>query len=171
MTLPKSLTTVTAVSKLLALSMFISLPLLGFSFGRIYERRTSASLATVAPLQTQVAIVGDKDSEEAKIERCGDFPTSMNVAQDRFISASVPTWSSDCRFIVWSEWYSLNSEVNKSGIFVYNDQKKRKEKIVSAKNAGEIPEFVDWKDAHIFRYKIGENFFTYDLRDGEILPE
>ena len=66
MNLPKSLTTVTTLSKILALILFISLPILGFWFGMEYQKKTEPVTSPVdissEPASTPIPTVDETET-------------------------------------------------------------------------------------------------------------
>lgn len=106
MPLPKSLTTVTRISKLLALAMFITLPFAGFLIGINYQKGVTETAEDIAKLSCpnsigigeSIILNGEKISkgETFKIKstnRCAEDieATLVEVSRDGFILSKVET--------------------------------------------------------------------------------
>lgn len=92
MPLPKSLTTVTRISKLLALVMFISLPFAGFLIGINYQKGVTETAEEVAKLSCpNPNFVGDKITLNGKPISKGEtfkIPTNNSCAEDAEVTLS-----------------------------------------------------------------------------------
>ncbi len=178
----KYITTISPLSKYLALSMLVIIPIIGFMIGRNYEREMTKLPTSSKPQNTESnqIVATDENSDIQKIARCGDYPQSLDTSGDKFRIVNGPSWSSDCRYIVWSIWMSgpggltqeqPSARKQTEGVFVFSERTGKVQKIYPRGSNNETPEFLGWKDNNVFLFKTMNGKFSYDLRDGVLKKE
>lgn len=172
------MTTITPMSKLLALCMLVIFPVLAFFLGTYYER-SRGGMDVVQ--ETNIPSSISEDAESVKSMRCGDFPDNAAVPyESKYFAVHGPSWSEDCRNLVWSLWEtgevlpgglapdSAAVRMQREGIFVFTEKTGKVSKVYSPKMENEQPNFLGWKDSHVFLFQTSAGIFSYDLRDGEL---
>ena len=189
MKLPRSLTTVTLLSKLIALILFVSLPFIGFYLG--YKYRSSIIFTeTPNPVNSSATDFSQEQISQIKrledvIARCGDAP----IIEPYRISISSQTqlgagWAPNCRNIAWSStrsnlavgWYSDEDYQETTitpppfkpekfeGIFVYNICSQKIDRIYTPDTEDGFY-FDKWLDNVSFLYHTPNQAYVYNLLD------
>jgi|SRR3989344_7337899 len=183
MNLPKSLTTVTPLSKYLAMFLFIALPFVGLYLGMQFKKTPQTQYVT----QEKIVKVKAEEDRRDLIKRCGAIPSEdLKIDDDKFRILNGPDWAPDCRHIAWSLWQSgtsvplddpaAESLFNKGpypheGIYLYSDATKQIRKIYSPKQRGDTVVFKKWNDRNTIIFEIFPEIFSYDITTGEVHPE
>jgi len=174
MQLRRFFTTVTPLSKTLAISLFVSLPFLGFYLGYQYKK-------SITIPETQQVVEENKVATETPIfnqdllKICGDLPDNLKIVKDHYTQVKGPKWSPDCRHIAWSIWQSGPMGVEYKGpyayegLFLYNDKTGTSKRIYIPKN-GETIEFQEWVDSNLITFiKDGQRqLYTLNIVDNTI---
>mgnify|MGYP001608901732 CR=1 FL=1 len=183
MNLPKSLTTVTPLSKYLAMFLFVALPFVGFYLGMGMKKEPQVQYVT----QEKIVKVKAEENRRDLIKRCGDIPSEdLKINKGHFTVLDGPDWAPDCRHIAWSLWQSgtsipIDDPATESlsykgpypheGIYLYSDATKQVRKIYSPKKGEFTVAFKKWKDRNTIIFAKGQELFSYDITTGEIQPE
>lgn len=170
MKLPESWTTVTLLSKTLAVILFVLLPFIGFYFGYQYKQKTIIPEVREVVKEEKITTVTTTANRDL-IEICGDLP-ELNISSDgKFTRVTGPTWSPDCRHIAWATWQSTfsNPSIN-VGLFVYDYATKKTQKIYTPKQDEETVEFQRWETSNFIVFiKDGQrHLYTIDITSKEI---
>ena len=184
MSLPKSFTTVTPLSKLSAAILFIVLPFICFLLGTKFQVKQPQNFQYIVKEKiVRVPVVDDKAS---LIQRCGDIPINAYPKQGHYDVVSDMVWAPDCRHIAWSLWESgtgylgndskvLEEIANnprtlsgREGVFIYNDSNGLTKKIFNPSGINEIPELINWKNKDTLIFKAGEKILSYDFLTDQI---
>jgi len=180
MQLPKSFTTVTPLSKALALILFVSLPFVGFLLGYRYNKSISIIPSDVKVVETQRPSQEDLDKLESVENnlRCGQSPSlggyylTPNQGMD-----SYAVWSPDCRHIAWStlseaffQFFPSPSNLSYEprgweGIFLYNSCNEEIDKVYTPET-DTLYSFEKWLDSNSFIYNLDNQKYVYFVDDG-----
>lgn len=170
MKIPRSFTTVTKLSKTLALFLFILLPLLGFYLGLQTRELPEVRYVT----QEKIVKVPAEENDHDLIKRCGKIPSEdLKILKGHYDVVTGPSWAPDCRHIAWSIWQSgtsfptdditsLPTLPKNEGLYMYTDASKKVEKIAVSQSNGIIV-FKKWISKNKFLYTYNETDYTYEL--------
>jgi hypothetical protein len=173
MTPPKWSTTVTPLSKTIALIIFTSFPFLGFFLGILYQKLQPATIQYLP--ETKLIKIYPTDSPRDLVIRCGDLPDDqqLGIYSDHYTRVFGPFWSANCRYLAWSSWQSgamglpYNGPYKYEGLFIYDYAKKSAMRVYIPKNDTnqETVELKYWHDStSIVFTKDGQGkLFIYDL--------
>jgi len=176
MILPKWATTVTPLSKTLALIIFTFFPIIAFCFGMNYQSAITQQKVTYITNE-RIVKVPQIDTDKNLITRCGIIPDAI-PNRGHFEMQNGPMWSPDCRYVSWSMWKSgpgysgvkntISRQLSeKEGVFLFNDATKRIIKIYSPKQLDESPTFVKWLDRSTIELTADKKTFHYDLKNNQ----
>lgn len=188
--LSKKWTTVTPLSKTIALCMLIILPILGVFLGYKLRGDSLKLASSEKPEAARVIRVRpDIEIENGSNAVCGDYTRSeIGVDAGDFEIVSGPEWAPDCRHIAWSVFQSgtgfvtppgepepsiipISSVNTKGGLFIYNDRTKKVNRVVIPESPYDIPTFVGWNGPSYIVYtkngEVGKDTFYYNLITGE----
>jgi hypothetical protein len=183
--LPKWATTVTPLSKTVALIIFTSFPVFAFIFGMKYQ----LTLTPFVPAYQPAFIIRDvnrTDTEAALIVRCGSFDKKPVPTASRSQVVRGPAWAPDCRHIAWSAWQTLSIPLSatgkiipitppaasdKEGVYILEDSSNKPKRIYSPKKANESPTFMRWINRNNILFSAGGKKFKYNLVTDTTQPE
>jgi hypothetical protein len=172
MKLSESFTTVTRLSKAIALILFVSLPFIGFYFGYQYKEKTIIPEVKEIVKEKKITTVTTTPNRNL-MEICGDLPV-LNISSDgKFTRVTGPSWSPDCRHIAWATWQSTfsNPSIN-VGLFVYDYATKKTQKIYTPKQGEdeEAVEFQNWENSNFIVFtKDGQrHLYIIDITSREV---
>ncbi len=190
MQLPKSLTTVTSFSKLLALSMLILFPIAAFWLGVYYQQSKPAKTEYIP--QEKIVKVYPSESRFDLLHRCGDYPANVMKATPcgQWNDCGMgPSWSSDCRYIAWSlsrggpTWegpldpgemitpFSSLPTPADEGVFLYEDKTGLIKTIYHPVTNKDVRSFTKWKNSQEFEFASESRNYSYDIFTGQITSE
>ncbi|MFO0703702.1 MAG: hypothetical protein U0525_03185 [Patescibacteria group bacterium] len=192
MKLSKTFTTVTPLSKSIALGIFILFPFLGFIAGRQYQALVSIPQTQIVTQNVYKTQYLAPDPSYLDTERCGSFP-NLPSSSVRNESQEVvgPIWSPDCRHIAWSTnsmnnnnkdniKQKSNSIINipstegdsSFGIYVYNDRTQKIQKIYIPKTKDETFFINEWSTSDNLIITINNIVKEYSINSDKIeIPE
>ncbi|MBP9816051.1 hypothetical protein KBD09_02330 [Candidatus Woesebacteria bacterium] len=165
--LPTSLTTVTPLSKLIALILFVSLPFLGFYLGVQYGKLQIKAVENEP--QTKIVRITKEEDQKDLLKRCGtDSLLDLVIPKEHFTQINGPLLSPDCRHIAWSSWESGTSGMyvqepeGHEGLFIYSEKTGKTERVVVPER-GKSVSIQRWIDGETIEYMIETEVFTYEL--------
>jgi len=181
MSLSKWATTVTPLSKILALIIFITFPIIGFVLGMEYQKVIYKPKIEYIPSE-KVVKISQADTERSLLKRCGEFPEKAYPRKQDFDSITGPFWSSNCRYIIWSQRASFRgyegsdsqeqTVVNnldtikipdRAGVFFYRDGTEKIIKIFTPKKIKDNFSIDSWNTANSFIYIVNGKNYIYDI--------
>lgn len=167
MKIPSYLTRITPLSKIIALFLFIALPVASFYFGFEYHSLIAEpSIQYITKEKIEYKI--QPDNERAMIKRCGEYPDLVQMNEGKW-SAKIAkniAWAPDCRNLAWSNnqvvfcengpggndnCSQIPSSPN-NGLYIYHFSSKRVERVLSATLQDKDPTFLKWIDSSTFLY-------------------
>ncbi len=178
MTLPKYMTTITPLSKVLALGLFVALPFVGFYLGYKYSKLTNV------PEIKEVVVYKDRIVNKAApardlIEECGDIPMEIiNIKKGWPTGGVGPVWSPNCRGLAWSmqipnfEYGTERRLYPYEGVFVYDYFTKKSKKVYVPTKGDLFVRFDRWVDNEhiIFNNLDGSGIIELNIKTGETMP-
>ena len=187
MTLPKWATTVTSFSKILAMIIFITFPIVGFISGMKYQQIINQPKIEYITRE-KIVKIPQEDTEKNLIRRCGMIPEKVMTQKGRLDRVSGPTWAPDCRNVAWSLWgggapgYYFENEptpikemenitpvpLEKEGVFIFNDSTGKTIRAYLPKKLGEMPVFNYWLNRNVIVFTAEVNEYNYDLTNNSI---
>lgn len=178
--LPKWMTTVTPLSKTVALIVFTTFPVFAFFFGRLYEAVSLPYTPGYHPAFI-VREVAKADTQESLINRCGGFDVKLMPATDKTMVVSGPAWAPDCRHTAWSSWKTVpivlkaasmaavpEKATEREGIFLYSDADKKVVRVYTPEKTGQHPTFLQWVDRNNFLFDAGGKKYRFNLPSKQI---
>lgn len=175
MAFPKWMTTVTSLSKVMAMISFIVFPLLGFYLGMKYQQMSSPKIQSVT--DNQIVKVYPTETPRDLIARCGMISQEkLGIVKEKFRMIDGPEWAPDCRHIAWSVWQSglmgieYHGPYSYEGVYLYDDKTSQVRKIYSFKSQEELGIFEKWKDSNIVVFQKGQTLMNYNL-DSDLIEE
>ncbi len=192
MKLPNYLTTVTPISKVIALILFIIFPVIAFYFGIYYQQAKPAKIEYIT--HEKIVEVYPTETLQDLILRCGDYPLKiLKIPHGGWNDRRGPTWSADCRHIVWSlhrsspAWIATTESEEKKlqelpsfddrqtqsdeGIFVYEDKTGNIKTIYHPLTKKDARYFKEWKDNNTVIFTAKERTYSYNLQSDSIQNE
>ena len=175
MRLPKWAVTVTPLSKTIAMLLFVSLPFIGFYIG--VKQTPSLPIKTNSTTIIKKVKIYPTDSPKKLVERCGEYPSDLDIDDNKFNVVSGPLWSPDCRHITWSIWISGTSCPDcpsvtnislQEGIYLYDYNSKKISKIYTPKRINETPTINYWQNRNELNVTIKDKNYIIDITDNTI---
>jgi hypothetical protein len=170
------LTVVTPLARLLAIILFVILPVWGFVFGVAYEQNTDAEIKSLSA--PQIIRVPMDETTQSINTRCGTIPENLSIYKTGSLLDSY-AWSPDCRYISWSVFHPTvpnpNVKENEAdGVYLYSDKTGQIKRIVMS-DSSSIVRFERWLTAKTLLYikddrttpTAGRKSFIYNVETGQ----